>query len=71
VAIEERPVTKISEATFDALVRRVGLTLTTQQRVEIYRAYGTIEDLTQRLRRKRPLASEPATIFTFDKNATP
>jgi hypothetical protein len=52
-------------------VRRAGLTLTTQQRAEIYRAYGTIEGLTERLRRKRPLGSEPATIFTFDKNATP
>ena len=63
--------TKISEAEFDALVRRAGLTFTAEQRAEIYRAYGTIESLTERLRRPRPLGSEPATIFAFDKTIAP
>jgi len=63
--------TKISEAEFDVLVRRAGLTLTAQQRAEIYRAYGTIESLVERLRQPRPLGNEPATIFTFDQKAAP
>ena len=63
--------TKINEAEFDALVKRAGLTLTTRQRGEIYRVFGTIETLVERLRQSRPLGNEPATIFTLDKDHQP
>jgi hypothetical protein len=63
--------TKISEAEFDMLVRRAGLTLTARQRGEIYRAYGTIESLTERLRQPRAVENEPATIVTLDKDHRP
>ena len=63
--------TKLNEAEFDALVKRAGLTLGARQRSEIYRAYGTIETLIERLREARPLGNEPATIFTLDKDHKP
>jgi hypothetical protein len=63
--------TKLSEAAFDVLVERAGLTLTAAQRAEIYRGYGAIEILLERVRRPRDLGSEPATIFTLEKNGAP
>lgn len=62
---------KISEAEFDALVRRAGLTLAAVQRAEIYRAFGVVETLVERLRKPRALSAEPATIFTVDGDHTP
>ena len=61
---------KISEAEFDALVRRAGMTLSPQQRSEIYRAYGVIEMLTERLRQPRRFDVEPATIYTLGGDHT-
>ena len=61
---------KISEAEFDALVRRAGMSLSPQQRGEIYRAYGVIEMLTERLRQPRSFAAEPSTIYTLDRDRT-
>ena len=61
---------KISEAEFDALVRRAGMSLSPQQRSEIYRAYGVIEMLTERLRQPRSFEIEPATIYTLDRDHT-
>lgn len=63
--------TKLSETAFDLLVERAGLTLTAAQRAEIYRAYGAIEILLDRVRRPRDMSSEPATIFTLEKKGAP
>lgn len=60
---------KISRAEFEALARSAGLALSEQQKAELYGAWGTLEQLIERLKTPPlPLAAEPATIFAVDKS---
>ena len=59
---------KISRAEFDALARSAGLTLSELQKAELYGAWGTLEQLIERLKAPLPLEAEPATIFDPDKS---
>ena len=54
---------KISEADFEALVRRAGLDLTAEQRATIYQGYAYVEAMAERMRKPRGREAEPATIF--------
>ena len=60
---------KITRAEFDALARSAGLTLSELQKAELYGAWGTLEQLIERMKTPAPpLALEPATIFDPDKS---
>lgn len=54
---------KISEADFDALVRRAGLDLTAQQKAVLYQGYAHVEMMTERVRSPRRREAEAAVIF--------
>ena len=54
---------KISEADFDALVRRAGLVLTAAQKAVLYQGYAYVEVMTESVRTPRGREAEPATIF--------
>ncbi|HUK58222.1 MAG TPA: hypothetical protein VLV50_03245 [Stellaceae bacterium] len=54
--------TPLTRAEFDALLARAGLVLGEAQKGEIYRAWGTLEQLIERVRGLPPEA-EPATIY--------
>jgi len=60
---------KISRAEFEFLARHAGLSLTAEQKAELYAAYASLEALIERLHAPLPLEAEPATIFTLDKGA--
>jgi hypothetical protein len=60
---------RISRAEFDLLAHRAGLALSEEQKAELYGAWGTLEQLIERLRSPPlPLAGEPATIFAVDRS---
>ena len=60
---------KITRAEFDALARSAGLTLSELQKAELYGAWGTLEQLIERMKTPAlPLPLEPATIFDPDKS---
>jgi len=65
------PQPRITREQFEFLARRAGLTLSDQQKSELYGAYGHLEALIERLRTRLPLAAEPATIFTLDEGGGP
>ena len=54
---------KISEADFEALVRRAGLDLNAQQKKVIYQGYAYVEAMAERMRTGRGREAEPAVIF--------
>lgn len=59
------PKVRITREEFDALVRASGLTLSEEQKSELYAAYGYIEAMAARVRAggERPRSAEPAIIF--------
>jgi hypothetical protein len=59
----------LTRAEFDGLVARAGLTLTEAQKAEIYRAWGSLEQLIERVRGHVPPEAEPATIYTIPDDA--
>jgi hypothetical protein len=61
---------KITEAEFATLVKRAGLVLSDAQKAEIYKAYGYVEQMIERVRTPRGREAEPAHIFTFPPSLT-
>ncbi len=56
---------KTSQADFEALVRRAGLSLTPAQIAEIYVGWGYVEGMLERIRTPpRGREAEPAHVFT-------
>ena len=55
---------KTSQADFEALVRRAGLTLTPAQIAQIYSGWGYVEEMLERIRTPSlPREAEPMHIF--------
>ena len=61
----------ITETEFATLVKRAGLNLTDQQRGELYKGYGYVEEMIARVRTPRGREAEPAHIFVFPPSAIP
>jgi len=59
----EAAMSKMTEATFDALIERSKLPLTAETRREIYGVSGMLEDMVARVTRAKPREAEPAIIF--------
>jgi hypothetical protein len=60
---------RITQPEFEFLARRAGLTLSAQQKTELYGAWGTLEALIERLRSPAlPDAAEPATILVVERS---
>ncbi len=57
----------LTRAEFDALLARAGIALGEAQRAEIYRAWGSLEDLIARVRGHEPPEAEPATIYEMPR----
>ena len=60
----------ISEAEFDVLCKCIPVTLTAEQKSELYSAYAQIEEMRRLVRKPRSYTAEPAHIFTVDDEGT-
>jgi hypothetical protein len=59
---------KISQAEFEFLARRAGLSLSEKQKLELYGAYAHLEAMIERLYEPLPRDAAPATIFAIDRS---
>ena len=61
---------RTTRAEFDALASRAGLALSEAQKEELFRAWGSLELLLDRVRAHLPPEAEPATIYDLARDAT-
>ncbi len=54
---------KMTEATFEAIIQRSRLPLTAETRRELFQITGLLEDMLARVTRPKPREAEPAIIF--------
>ncbi len=54
---------KMTEATFEAIIQRSRLPLTAETRRELFQVTGLLEDMLARVTRPKPREAEPAIIF--------
>ena len=57
----------VTEAEFEILVRRAGLTMDEAQRKVLHEVYGHLEAMLDRIRTPRDRGAEPAHIFVADQ----
>lgn len=57
----------LTEAEFEILVRRAGLTMGAEQRRVLHGVYGHVEAMLERVRTPRDRSAEPAHIFKPDQ----
>ncbi len=60
---------KMTEATFEAIIQRSRLPLTAETRRELFQVTGMLEDMVARVTRPKPREAEPAIIFVPEQRA--